>query len=170
MAGGKRRECRHGEAHASVTWNFDALHLDLTRAALDTSHWKPALQRLSSTVGAVGRVLLPPVSHRFAAISTDEIGEASDRYFREGWNSRDLRDRGIRKMLQRGVTVDLDFATEEEFRRSDYYKTTSSAATGCDGLRASRPRRAATSGSSRSSGRSPRGRSWPAGGAAAAAT
>jgi DNA-binding CsgD family transcriptional regulator len=105
----------------STAWNLDALHAELPRAALDASRWKPALQRLSESVGAVGTILLPPVSQRFAAVGTDAIGEASERYFKEGWNTRDLRDRGIARIMQRGVTVDLDFATEEDFRRSGYY-------------------------------------------------
>ena len=105
----------------STPWNLDALHADLSRAALDARHWKPALQRLTDSVGAVGTVLLPPVAQRFVSISTDAIGEVNERYFKEGWNSRDLRDRGMPRILQRGVTVDLDFATEEDFRRSGYY-------------------------------------------------
>ncbi len=109
------------EADVSTSWNLDALHADLSRAALDPEHWKPALQRLTDSVGAVGTVLLPPVAQRFASISTEAIGEANARYFKETWNTRDLRDRGLARMLQRGVTVDLDFATEEEIGRSDYY-------------------------------------------------
>jgi hypothetical protein len=105
----------------STSWNLDALHADLSRAALDPSRWKPTLQRLTDSVGAVGTVLLPPVAHRFASISTDAIGETNERYFKEGWNTRDLRDRGLSRIVQRGVTVDLDFATEEDLRRSDYY-------------------------------------------------
>ncbi len=88
---------------------------------MDPAHWKPALQRLTDSVGAVGTVLLPPVAQRVAAISTEAIGEVNERYFREGWNTRDLRDRGIPRLLQRGVTVDLDFTTEEDIARSDYY-------------------------------------------------
>jgi DNA-binding CsgD family transcriptional regulator len=105
----------------TTPWSFDALHADLARAALDPAHWKPALQRLTDSVGAVGTVLLPPVAQRFSSISTDSIGEVNARYFAEGWNSRDQRDRGLVRLRQCGVTVDLDFATEEEIARSDYY-------------------------------------------------
>jgi DNA-binding CsgD family transcriptional regulator len=104
-----------------TSWNLDALHADLSRAALDPGHWKPALQRLTDSVGAVGTVLLPPATQRFTSISTDAIGEANERYFKEGWNTRDLRDRGMPQIVQRGVTVDHDFATEADFRRSGYY-------------------------------------------------
>src|SRR5262245_48330968 len=109
------------ETEVSASWNLEAVHADLARAALEPDHWKPALQRLTDSVGAVGTVLLPPMGHRFASISTDDIGEANARYFKEGWNTRDQRDRGIGRMRQRGVTVDLDFTTEEDIARSDYY-------------------------------------------------
>jgi DNA-binding CsgD family transcriptional regulator len=105
----------------STSWSLEAVHADLARAALDPGHWKPALQRLTDSVGAVGTVLLPPAAQRFVSVSTDAIGEANERYFKEGWSTRDLRDRGIARILQRGVTVDLDFTTEEDIARSDYY-------------------------------------------------
>jgi len=108
-------------AEVSTSWSLEAVHADLARAALDPAHWKPALQRLTDSVGAVGTVLLPPAAQRFASISTDAIGEANERYFKEGWNTRDQRDRGLARILQRGVAVDLDFTTEEDIARSDYY-------------------------------------------------
>jgi DNA-binding CsgD family transcriptional regulator len=102
-------------------WDLDGLNAELSAAALDPGRWKPALQRLSETVGAVGTVLLPPPGQRFDAVCTDAIAEPSERYLKEGWCTRDLRDRGIAKMLRCGVTVDLDCATEDDFKRSDYY-------------------------------------------------
>jgi DNA-binding CsgD family transcriptional regulator len=105
----------------SSSWDLDDLIAELSAAALDPGHWKPALQRLSDTVGAVGTVLLPPPGQRFDSVCTDAIAEPGERYIKEGWQVRDLRDRGYPKMIKRGITVDLDYATEDDFRKSDYY-------------------------------------------------
>jgi DNA-binding CsgD family transcriptional regulator len=104
----------------SLTWDLDRVSAGIAAAALDRSAWKPALQRLSDTVGGVG-VQLIPVNHRTEQIWTDGVSELADRYIREGWHLREVRARGLPAMLRRGLMVDQDFMTLDEIRKSEYY-------------------------------------------------
>ena len=105
----------------SASWDLDHLSSELVSAALDAANWKQSLQRLSDAVGAVGAVLLPPADQRALSIGTDALAEPTERYVREGWSVRDLRDRAVPFLLRRGIAVDLDFVSEEEIKKSDYY-------------------------------------------------
>jgi DNA-binding CsgD family transcriptional regulator len=103
------------------SWDIEGLAVELAAAAIEQERWTSVLECLSRSVGAVGAVLLPPISHRVDSISTSSVAEVSDRYIKEGWYTRDLRDRGLPWMQQRGVAVDLDFATEHDLKCSPYY-------------------------------------------------
>jgi hypothetical protein len=105
----------------TIPGNFDALLAELSDAVFDAAQWEPALERLTDTVGAVGTVMLPPPGRRFAVLSTDALAGANDQYIKQGWSTRDRRDRGIPMALRHGVAVDQDFVTEEEMARSGYY-------------------------------------------------
>jgi hypothetical protein len=87
----------------SASWDLDAVALELSAAALDPSRWRPTLQLLSDSVGAVGAVLLPPIGQRLHAICTESVAEVSERYIKEGWYTRDLRDRCLHKATQCGA-------------------------------------------------------------------
>jgi DNA-binding CsgD family transcriptional regulator len=104
----------------SASWNLDAVALELSAAALDPRRWKSALQLLSENAGAIGTLLIP-VNRRADLISTDGVAEASERYVREGWHLREVRERGVPTMLRRGIMVDQDFMTADQINKSDYY-------------------------------------------------
>lgn len=104
-----------------ASWDLGKVNADLAAAALDPGKWKSALQCISEETGAVGAVLLPPVDQRGHSIGTDGVAETTERYIVEGWSARDLRDRALPTLLRRGIAVDLDYANEEEIKRSEYY-------------------------------------------------
>lgn len=91
-------------------------------AALDPSAWSDILHDLSMAVGGVGAVLLSTDRLLPGTPVSQNIKDLHDDYFRLGWNAADLRYRGARIAVTRGVTVDQDFTDPEEMRRSPYYR------------------------------------------------
>jgi DNA-binding CsgD family transcriptional regulator len=104
-------------------WDIDAVSVGFAEAATDPSQWSAALDRVVDAVGATGILVIPlKVEHRLPGLlHSSNVAETADRYLREGWCRQDLRNRGIPQMLSRGITVDQDFITSEEMRKSDFY-------------------------------------------------
>lgn len=54
-------------------------------------------------------------------LTTPNLLEAFDVYFAERWHERDFRERGLPIALAKGVIIEHDIASEEEFRRQEFY-------------------------------------------------
>lgn len=54
-------------------------------------------------------------------LPTQGMGEAAERYIKDGWHQRDFRYAGIRLMKQNGIFVDQDIIDPADMRRLDYY-------------------------------------------------
>jgi DNA-binding CsgD family transcriptional regulator len=93
-------------------------------AVVDPRVWPEILSEISCAVGAVGAALLQSDIRTPDIPRTDAVDEVFDRYFKEGWHTRDIRaERGVPLLLggQR-VVIDQDIMTQDEIRRSDYYQ------------------------------------------------
>jgi len=105
------------------SWDIDAVSVGFAEAATDPSRWGAALDRVAAAAGATGVALVPlKVEHRIPGLlHTDRMANIADRYLHEGWYKHDARSLGIPYMLSRGISVDQDFITPEEMRKSDMY-------------------------------------------------
>jgi DNA-binding CsgD family transcriptional regulator/PAS domain-containing protein len=102
--------------------DFAPVARGIEQAALDAAHWPQVLADLSERAGAGGAVLLS-TEKRFRGVPfSPGMEDLAELYFRDDWSDRDLRCRGLPLMLQRGVSVDQDYAAPEEFERSAYYQ------------------------------------------------
>jgi DNA-binding CsgD family transcriptional regulator len=107
----------------AARWDAQVLGAAFAEAATDPLQWAPALDRLVDAVNATGILVLPvKVEHRLPGLlHTEGVAETTERYTGEGWHKADVRNRGIPYLLERGITVDQDFITPEQVRRSEYY-------------------------------------------------
>lgn len=95
---------------------------DLQRAAFEPDGWPDILHRISHGAGALGAILIseahlipvPPISR--------DLKPLMERYYGEGWNTRDLRFRGIGKAVRTGAVTDGDVFTIDEMRTAPYYQ------------------------------------------------
>jgi len=106
----------------SALLGFQAVEQAFIAAALDGSCWNDAMDAAARESRSVGSVLLPFKGRMTIVPQSPSLGEISDFYFREGWNLRDERDRGLATMTGRGVLVDLDIVSEAEINRTAYYQ------------------------------------------------
>lgn len=106
-----------------TSWDLPAIHAAITQAALDSSCWTPAMDKIAAAAGAVGAALIPiKTSDRPLGLTvTADVAELMDRYIKEGWYEHDERSRGIPKLLCTGIMVDQDHTSPEEMRRSPFY-------------------------------------------------
>lgn len=103
------------------TWNLQLITDRLQDAALNPGLWSDRLHELSIMVGGVGAVLVSSDHKLSGAPVSQGISEMIEDYYREGWNKKDIRFRGLDLVLRNGVTVDQEFITKEEMRTSPYY-------------------------------------------------
>jgi DNA-binding CsgD family transcriptional regulator/PAS domain-containing protein len=95
---------------------------DLEEAVIDAARWPDLIDRVSRASGSEGALLLRSDRTALDALCTPSLADASRRYFDEGWHREDHRLRGIPLMRQRGIAVDQDFTSPEEFARLPYYQ------------------------------------------------
>lgn len=102
--------------------SFDAFDDDLQRAALEPDRWPDLLHGIGRQAKALGAILIseahripvPPISRDLEPLMT--------RYYGEGWNTRDIRFRGIETALRTGAVTDENVLSRDEMARSSYYQ------------------------------------------------
>lgn len=95
---------------------------DLEEAVIDASRWPDLIDRASRASGSEGALLLRSDRTGLDALCTPSLADAARRYFDEGWHREDHRLRGVPLMRQRGIAVDQDFTSPEEFARLPFYQ------------------------------------------------
>lgn len=90
-------------------------------AATDPDAWQSALDAVAEKSGSDGAVLLAIEGRGPAVLPTQSMGEAAERYMKDGWHQRDFRYAGIPLMKQHGIFVDQDIIDPANMRRLDYY-------------------------------------------------
>ena len=92
-------------------------------AVIDPGLWPEIMDQISVAVGAIGAALLQS-DVRTADVPTSQgIDGLFNRYFAEGWHTRDVRaNRGVPLLLQgRTVITDQDLVAPDEMQRLDFY-------------------------------------------------
>ncbi|MCW1407832.1 helix-turn-helix transcriptional regulator [Rhizobium sp. 1AS11] len=94
----------------------------LLESALVLERWAGTLEAISRATGSAGAHIMPAVG-KFSPgfLTTPNLLEAFDVYFAERWHERDFRERGLPMALAKGVIIEHDIASEEEFRRQEFY-------------------------------------------------
>lgn len=95
---------------------------ELDEAVVNADRWPSLLDEVASACGAEGAGLLRVEKVVTSSVWTPGIAELSARYYGEGWNKADHRQKGIPLMQRRGVCVDQDFTTPEEMETLPYYQ------------------------------------------------
>jgi DNA-binding CsgD family transcriptional regulator len=95
---------------------------DLEEAVLDAARWPDLIERAARASGSEGALLLRSDRTGLDALCTPSLADAARRYFDEGWHREDHRLRGVPLMRQRGIAVDQDFTSPEEFDRLPFYQ------------------------------------------------
>ncbi|UDL88666.1 helix-turn-helix transcriptional regulator [Mesorhizobium sp. PAMC28654] len=91
-------------------------------AALAPERWSSVLERICEATGSFGAHILP-LRGKFSpgVPATPSLREAFEVYFREGWHLQDIRFGCVPHVLRKGVAVEHDISSEDDFRRSSYY-------------------------------------------------
>lgn len=94
----------------------------LLESALVPERWAGTLEAISRATGSVGAHIMPAVG-KFSPgfLTTPNLLEAFDVYFAEDWYKRDFRERGLSVALAKGIVIEHDIASEDEFRRQEFY-------------------------------------------------
>ncbi|MBB3164930.1 hypothetical protein [Rhizobium laguerreae] len=94
----------------------------LLESALVPERWAGTLEAISRATGSVGAHIMPAAG-KFSPgfLTTPNLLEPFDVYFAEDWYKRDFRERGISVALAKGIVIEHDIASEDEFRRQEFY-------------------------------------------------
>ena len=96
----------------------------ISEAAFDATRWVDVCDGLARLSHADGGVIIPiDVAQR--AIGLPQSAPLADfitKYQAEGWYRRDLRERGIPVMRQRGYMTDADCISYSEIEHSEFYQ------------------------------------------------
>src|SRR6266446_228999 len=104
-------------------WNLEAIEQEFAEAAIDPTLWVRALNGVTATTKSYGAVLIPTTGAALATIPfTEGMSGSFETYLRDGWHLRDERNRGIARMMQRGVVDDLDIFSPDTIARHPYYQ------------------------------------------------
>ncbi|WP_453994382.1 helix-turn-helix transcriptional regulator [Bradyrhizobium guangdongense] len=92
-------------------------------AATDPSRWIEALNAATSVTESYGAVILPVTGKMISALPfTESLGRSFETFIKDGWYTKDERNRGVNLMKERGIVDDLDIFTFEEIKRHPYYQ------------------------------------------------
>lgn len=94
----------------------------LEETVLDPSCWPGFLEAVSRASGSEGASLMRVERFASAAIWSPSVDTLMRRYFDEGWNETDHRLKGLPVLRERGVTVDQDFTSPDEFETLPFYR------------------------------------------------
>lgn len=105
-----------------AAWNLPAIEAAFTAAAIDSSRWTEAMEVVFETIPCTGVALMPVRVHFPSMPCSASVAELSDAYLNDGWQSRDVRYRGLPALFRTGVTSDLAFATAEQLAKDPFYQ------------------------------------------------
>src|SRR5688572_29163604 len=90
-------------------------------AAVDPAMWPEVMDALCAAAGATGAALLQSDVRTGDVPRTSSLDDLAEVYFRDKWDTRDLRTRGV-PLLLRGESVftDQDCVTPEEMQRHSF--------------------------------------------------
>lgn len=92
-------------------------------AATDPSQWIKALDVVTSVTDSFGAVLIPVTGGMMSALPhTESLSGSFEAFIKDGWHTRDERNRGVAIMKQRGIVDDLDIFSPEAITRHPYYQ------------------------------------------------
>lgn len=92
-------------------------------AAIDPALWGQALDVATRETGSVGATLLPVTGTVLPSVPvTESVGEASEHYFRDGWQFRDHRNSGIPLLMKSGIVDDTDFIDLDSINKHPFYQ------------------------------------------------
>ena len=111
-----------GRASDMGAWNLESVADRLQQAALDPTQWSDALYHLSQTVDGAGALLFSTEKRLPGLPASPDLAESLADYFKDGWNERDQRYRGVPSMLRKGIMDDRDCISREEMARSGFYQ------------------------------------------------
>ena len=101
---------------------FEDVERAFVRAASDPAFWPSAMDVAARASGSVGAIMIPGIGRQQGFPGSTQLLPVIDHYIAEGWSENDFRNRGVPIMLQKGITVDLDFATEDEILTHPYWR------------------------------------------------
>jgi hypothetical protein len=92
-------------------------------AAIDPALWGRALDIATRETGSTGATLLPITGVVLPNVPvTESVDEASEHYFREGWQFRDHRNVGIPLLMKFGIVDDSDFIDLDSINKHPFYQ------------------------------------------------
>lgn len=94
----------------------------LLESALAPETWGRTLEAISRATGSEGAHIMPALG-KFSPgfLTTPNLLDAFAAYFAEGWNKRDFRERGLSIALTKGIIIEHDVASEDDFRHREFY-------------------------------------------------
>jgi DNA-binding CsgD family transcriptional regulator len=105
------------------TWNFAPIEQGFAEAALNPALWLKALNTATAITESEGAVLIPTSGGALPTLPfTERIAGSFESYIHDGWHLRDERNRGIQKMMQRGIVDDLDLFDVDTIAKHPYYQ------------------------------------------------
>lgn len=105
-----------------ATWNLDAVVSAFNAASLDPTKWRVAMEAITQETGSYGAALLPAYGYIPHRILTESIIGLSERYFKEGWYTRDLRFRAVPLFKQCAVLSEPHYTHADEIARHEYFQ------------------------------------------------
>lgn len=94
----------------------------LFAAAIGHKPWPLLLDRVAEKFSAVGAILTPLDKVYYpSSMYSKALDGYVRRYFSEGWNKSDPRERHMPRLIKLGVTTNFDFASEEEMANEDFW-------------------------------------------------
>jgi DNA-binding CsgD family transcriptional regulator len=104
-------------------WKPELIERAFADAALDPTLWVKALDIVASITGSKGAGLFPATGDGLPNVPyTEPISATMEDYFKNGWNLRDERQRGVAIMVRRGVYDDFDVSNNDQIKRHPYYQ------------------------------------------------
>jgi DNA-binding CsgD family transcriptional regulator len=104
-------------------WKPELIERAFADAALDPTLWVKALDIVASVTGSKGAGLFPAAGDGLPNVPyTEPIAAGMEDYFKNGWNLRDERQRGIGIMVRQGVYDDFDVSNVDQIKRHPYYQ------------------------------------------------
>ncbi|MBZ9775008.1 helix-turn-helix transcriptional regulator [Mesorhizobium sp. CO1-1-8] len=105
-----------------AAFDFDAIGIAFTEAAVDPTRWDAAMEAVSELTGSVGAVLFDTKGHLPGIPHSASMSPSFEAYVRDGWIHHDERYRIVPLIERRGVATDLDLLTVDEMNKHPYYR------------------------------------------------
>jgi DNA-binding CsgD family transcriptional regulator len=101
---------------------FASAYHALGETIIDPSTWPKVMERICGAVGATGALLLQTDVRTPDVPRTESLQESVDHYFRDGWQTRDIRaERAVPLLLDgKRAFIDQDILTLDELHAAQY--------------------------------------------------